>query len=65
MKQKTHSGAKKRIKVTGTGKFILPKACKRHLLANKSKRAKGRGKYGLVAQPANFRALRRCLPNSI
>ncbi|MDD2745694.1 MAG: 50S ribosomal protein L35 [Candidatus Gracilibacteria bacterium] len=65
MKQKTHSGAKKRIKVTGTGKFILPKSCKRHLLANKSKRAKGRNKYGMVGTPANTRALRRCLPNSL
>lgn len=65
MKQKTHSSAKKRIKVTGTGKFILPKAAKRHLLANKSKKAKGRNKYGSVATPANIRALRQCLPNSL
>ncbi len=65
MKQKTHSGAKKRVKVSGTGKFILPKSCKRHLLANKSKKAKGRNKYGFVGTPANTRALRQCLPNSM
>jgi large subunit ribosomal protein L35 len=65
MKQKTHSSAKKRVKVSGTGKFILPKSCKRHLLANKSKKAKGRSKYGMVAEPANKRALMRCLPNSL
>jgi large subunit ribosomal protein L35 len=65
MKQKTHSSAKKRIKVSGTGKFILPKSCKRHLLANKSKKAKGRNKYGMVSTPANAKALRRCLPNSL
>jgi len=65
MKQKTHSSAKKRVKVTGTGKFILPKSCKRHLLANKSKRAKGRNKYGMNATPANAKALMRCLPNSL
>ena len=47
MKAKTHSGAKKRVKVTGTGKYILEKSCKRHLLSDKSKKAKGRNKYGV------------------
>jgi len=40
MKQKTHSGAKKRVKKTGTGKFIVQKSCRNHLLVNKSKRQK-------------------------
>lgn len=40
MKQKTHSGTKKRVKVTGTGKFMFQKACKNHLLSSKSKRQK-------------------------
>ena len=35
-KQKTHSGAKKRFKVTGTGKLLREKAGKRHLLERKS-----------------------------
>ena len=35
-KQKTHSGAKKRFKVTGTGKVLHEKAGKRHLLERKS-----------------------------
>jgi large subunit ribosomal protein L35 len=35
-KQKTHSGAKKRFKVTGTGKIMREKAGKRHLLERKS-----------------------------
>ncbi len=34
-KQKTHSGAKKRFKVTGTGKILREKAGKRHLLEHK------------------------------
>jgi large subunit ribosomal protein L35 len=63
MKAKTHSGAKKRVKISGTGKFILPKSCKRHLLANKSKKAKGRNKYGFEGSTANTRALKACLPN--
>jgi large subunit ribosomal protein L35 len=35
-KNKTHSGAKKRIKVSGTGKLLREKAGKRHLLEKKS-----------------------------
>ena len=35
-KQKTHSGAKKRIKVTGSGKLLREQAGKRHLLEHKS-----------------------------
>jgi large subunit ribosomal protein L35 len=34
-KQKTHSGAKKRIKVTGSGKLLREHAGKRHLLERK------------------------------
>ncbi len=34
-KQKTHSGAKKRFKVTGTGKLLREHAGKRHLLERK------------------------------
>ena len=37
-KQKTHSGAKKRFKVTGTGKILHERAGKRHLLEHKSSR---------------------------
>ena len=35
-KQKTHSGAKKRFKVTGSGKLLFQRAGKRHLLEHKS-----------------------------
>ena len=35
-KNKTHSGAKKRFKVTGTGKILHERAGKRHLLERKS-----------------------------
>ena len=39
-KQKTNSGAKKRFKVTGSGKIKRSKAFKRHLLGRKSKKRK-------------------------
>jgi large subunit ribosomal protein L35 len=35
-KNKTHSGTKKRVKVTGSGKLLHEKAGKRHLLERKS-----------------------------
>ena len=37
-KQKTHSGAKKRFKVTGSGKILHERTNKRHLLEVKSSR---------------------------
>lgn len=39
-KQKTHSGAKKRFKVTGSGKVKRFQSGKSHLLRKKSKKAK-------------------------
>lgn len=35
-KMKTHSGMKKRVKVTGKGKLLAEQAGKRHLLERKS-----------------------------
>ena len=34
-KQKTHSGASKRFKITGSGKVLFQRAGKRHLLERK------------------------------
>ncbi|MCH7230220.1 50S ribosomal protein L35 [Glycomyces sp. L485] len=39
-KMKTHSGAKKRFKVTGSGKLMRRKAGKNHLMEHKSARFK-------------------------
>ncbi len=58
MKAKTHSGSKKRVKVTATGKFLTAKIGKRHLLQNKSSQAKGRGKYGVASHIANERKMK-------
>jgi len=35
-KAKTHSGASKRFRLTGTGKIVRQKANKRHLLEHKA-----------------------------
>jgi large subunit ribosomal protein L35 len=39
-KMKSHSGAKKRFKKTGSGKFKRKKAGKRHILTKKTSRRK-------------------------
>ena len=52
-KVKTNSSAKKRFKVTGTGKITFQKAFKRHILTKKStKRKRGLRQDGVV-HPAN------------
>lgn len=37
-KQKTHSGMKKRVKISGSGKLLHERTNKRHLLEGKSSR---------------------------
>ena len=63
MTLKTRSGVKKRVKVTGSGKIKLGKSCKRHLLSNKSSKAKGRNKYGLLVSASETRKIRQQLPH--
>jgi len=62
-KQKSHSGAKKRFKLTGTGKISRNKAFKGHLNQHKSpsRRRRHAGK-GLVAR-ADEQLVRKMLPN--
>lgn len=60
-KVKTNSSAKKRFKVTGTGKIMHQKAFKRHILTKKSKKRKrNMRKDGEVAQP-NMKFVMRLL----
>lgn len=60
-KKKTHSGAKKRFKLTGTGKLLRRRAMKSHLLEKKSpKRKRGFGKDTAVA-PSDVRQVKRML----
>lgn len=51
-KVKTNSSAKKRFKVTGTGKITFQKSFKRHILTKKStKRKRTLSIKGVVAAP--------------
>lgn len=63
MTLKTRSGVKKRVKVTGTGKFKVGQAWKRHLLSNKTTKSKKRNKYGLVLSASETHKIRRQLPH--
>ena len=60
-KVRTNSSAKKRFKVTGTGKITFQKAFKRHILTKKSKKRKRlMAKKGEVSQ-ANLDFVKRLL----
>lgn len=61
MKQKTHSGLKKRTKVTGSGKVMFQKAAKNHLLSSKSKRQKKSHRLGMEAPAGMLKTITRLL----
>ena len=60
-KNKTHSGAKKRFRVTGSGKLMREQANKRHLLEVKSSRRKRRLSQDQVLDPSNVREVKKLL----
>ena len=60
-KQKTHSGAKKRFRVTGSGKLMKERAGKRHLLEGKSSRRTRRLSQDTVLAPADAKTAKRLL----
>ena len=58
-KQKTNSSAKKRFKVTGTGKIKRKHAYKSHILTKKSiKRKRNLTKSGLVSEADKDRVMK-------
>ncbi len=63
-KMKSHRGAAKRFKKTGTGRFKRAKAFKSHILTKKSsKRKRNLRKAGYVSE-AQEKVIRRLLPYS-
>lgn len=63
MKQKSHTGAKKRIKITARGRVMFKKPCKNHLLFNKSKRQKRSFRKGVAANNSDVPKIKSLLPN--
>jgi large subunit ribosomal protein L35 len=62
-KLKTHKGASKRFKKTGTGKIVRRHAYARHILTSKARSRKRRLGQGVVVAAANQPALKKMLPN--
>ena len=60
-KNKTHSGAKKRFRLTGSGKVMREQAGKRHLLEHKSSRVTRRLTGDVVVSPADAPAIKKML----
>jgi large subunit ribosomal protein L35 len=60
-KMKTHSGAAKRFKVTGTGKIMRLRANRTHLFEHKSSRVTRRLEGAVVVNPADRRAVKKLL----
>lgn len=64
MKLKSHSGTKKRVKISGNGKILFRKPCKKHLLINKSKRQKSLGTCGMALHASDVDKIKKLLPLS-
>jgi large subunit ribosomal protein L35 len=61
-KLKTHKGASKRFKKTGTGKVVRNHAFGRHILTSKPHKRKKKLHQSVVADAADQPALKRMLP---
>ena len=61
-KLKTHRGAAKRFKKTGTGKFVRASAFKRHILTSKPTRRKRQMRGRELVAAADTAKVKRMLP---
>jgi large subunit ribosomal protein L35 len=60
-KMKSHSGMKKRVRVTGRGKLLKEQAGKRHLLEHKSSRLTRRLSGTVEVAKADIRRVKKLL----
>ena len=60
-KMKTHSGAKKRFKKTGSGKLMREQANNQHPFEQKSPRRKRRLRVDQTMSPADVKTVKRLL----
>jgi large subunit ribosomal protein L35 len=61
-KMKTHRGAAKRVKKTGTGKLKRMRAFKSHILTKKTQKRKRRLRKATLVSKANHKQLSTILP---
>jgi large subunit ribosomal protein L35 len=64
VKLKTHKGAKKRFKITATGKVMHAKGMKSHLRRKKAPRVKRQFDRMQIMSDASTARVKRMLPNS-
>jgi large subunit ribosomal protein L35 len=65
MKLKTHRGARKRFKITATGKVMRMHSGKRHLLGTKAPRRMRKLAKAVEVNPSDVPNVRRALPYGI
>ncbi|MFP6579450.1 MAG: 50S ribosomal protein L35 [Myxococcota bacterium] len=61
-KMKTHRGAAKRFKKTGSGKITRSKSNKQHILSKKTTKRKRKLRLKSLISPADEKRIRRLLP---
>ena len=64
-KMKTHTGASRRFKITGTGKIMRTKHMKSHMRRKKSKRVKQMFDRMLPLHPTQEGNIKRLLPYGV
>ena len=60
-KMKTHSGARKRFRLTGSGKVLRRRANRRHLFEHKSSRVTRRLAGDVTVAPADVKKIKKLL----
>ena len=60
-KMKTHSGASKRFRLTGSGKVLRRRANRRHMLEHKSSRVTRRLAGDVTVAPADVKKIKKLL----
>lgn len=63
-KMKTHRGAAKRFKITGTGKIKRKKAYKSHILTKKTTKRKRNLRKLTIIDKSDYKRVRELLPYS-
>ena len=61
-KLKTHKGASKRFRKTGTGKVVRQHAFARHILTSKGRKRKNKLHKAVLADKADQPSLQRMIP---
>ena len=62
-KMKTHRGAAKRFKKTGTGKIVRSRNNKQHILTKKSAKRKRRLRKDTLVSAVDVKRVKQMLPN--